>query len=122
MCVRLLGKDFFHWEIFYKCEIEVSFCHLCRLGTYRFLYTHRRHNAINNRGKTLPFHCLSRRYNRAPRCQPRGTQLINLIQTHSGKERNSNFLIFTICESYKPVEVLLKDTITRATKPCQNSI
>jgi len=76
------GKIFFTEKFFYKCEIEVSFCHLCRLGTYRFLYTHRRHNAINNRHKTLSFHCLSRRCIRALHSHPEGTQLLTIrLQT-----------------------------------------
>jgi hypothetical protein len=87
MCARLLRKDFFHLEFFYKCEIEVSFCHLCRLGTYRFLYTHRRHNAINNRHKTLSFYCLSRRYNRALQSHPEGTQLLSTM-LHSIQQRH----------------------------------
>ena len=79
MCARLLGEDFFHWEFFYKWDRGLAFCHLCRLGTYRFLYTHRRRNGINNRHKTLSFHCLSRTYNRAPQSHPEGTQWVTLI-------------------------------------------
>ena len=106
MCARLLGEDFFHWEFFYKWDRGLAFCHLCRLGTYRFLYTHRPRNGINNRHKTLSKHCLLRRRNRAPQSVIQGAHSKYqywVLYTSSSVTSRSTITASRICRISAPV-------------------